>query len=137
MFPGPRLVSVAASPARHRPRHAVLLTDAAGTLEQPQRGAVVAAIDEQAQDVLDEVEEHLRIALRDRCVQRRQRERALLGPGPTQVASGCGAHRREPLPDGVSREDLLDALRAAASAYVDAAGRVVLDWHLLVLTAGP
>jgi SAM-dependent methyltransferase len=40
-----------------------------------------------------------------------------------------------PLPEGLTMEDLLGALRSAAAAYVDGAGRVVLDWHLLVLTA--
>jgi SAM-dependent methyltransferase len=40
-----------------------------------------------------------------------------------------------PLPDGLTMTDLLGALRTAAARYVDVAGRVVLDWHLLVLTA--
>jgi len=40
-----------------------------------------------------------------------------------------------PVPEGLTSDDLLAALRDAAAPYVDRGGRVVLDWHLLVLAA--
>ena len=39
-----------------------------------------------------------------------------------------------PLPDGVTASQVLDTLCDAAAAYVDSDGRVVLDWHLLLVT---
>lgn len=39
-----------------------------------------------------------------------------------------------PVPDGLTSEQLRDAMIDATSAYLDSEGRVVLDWHLLLVT---